>query len=146
VVSFVAIRELTKTDLPVIIQLINELASSLNEDFTITYDEVEKHYLEMIKNTDIYLNYVYCVDNAVVAFCSLLLYRSFFHHNGTAQINELIVSKEFRNKGIGKALLEHCICISKQRDMDEIEVGVMPGNKKAQNSIKVLELMKNISY
>ncbi len=61
----------------------------------------------------------------------MIFYRSFFHKNGTALINELIVNSEFRNRNIGRELLEYCIKIAKDNEMDEIEVGVMKENIKA---------------
>jgi ribosomal protein S18 acetylase RimI-like enzyme len=71
------------------------------------------------------------MDDQVIGFLSLVLYRSFFHRKGTALVNELVVKKEFRNQQIGKALLEHAFSVATEAGMDELEVGVMKENTHA---------------
>lgn len=62
---------------------------------------------------------------------SLLFYRSLYHKNGTAQVNELIIDKAYRNKGLGKELLKFGIRRAQERGMDEMEIGVEKENNKA---------------
>ncbi|MDY0095956.1 MAG: GNAT family N-acetyltransferase [Candidatus Vecturithrix sp.] len=54
-----------------------------------------------------------------------------YHKQGTALINELIVSKAYRNQKIGEQLLQYGINAARERGMDEIEVGVMKDNSGA---------------
>jgi len=94
-------------------------------------NDIVKHYNEMTKSKDIYENYVYEEDGAVIGFLSLIHYRSVYHKKGTTLINELVVLKGSRNKGIGGELLKYGIERAKEKGMDEIEVGVMKKNTKA---------------
>jgi ribosomal protein S18 acetylase RimI-like enzyme len=90
-----------------------------------------RHFKAMEENTDVYENYVITDDGSVVGYMSLLFYRSLFHAEGTAQINELVVDGKHRNKGYGKALLQFGIQRAKDRSMDEIEIGVEKENLAA---------------
>jgi ribosomal protein S18 acetylase RimI-like enzyme len=125
------IRKWKIDDIQDVVQLLNELNEALNEDQQISLESMSLQYYEMGKNPEIYENYVYEDGNKIVGFISLLNYRSIYHKKGTTQINELIVSKENRKKGIGKELLGYAIKRAKENGMDEIEVGVMKENKKA---------------
>jgi len=125
-----SIRNWKEEDLDEITTLMNELAESLkDDDYLISEETVRKLFKDM--NNSIYESYVYETDNRIVGFISLVFYKSIFHREGTALINELIVKEEYHNKGIGKDLLHYAIKRSLERGMDEIEVGVMQENLKA---------------
>ena len=125
------IRSMTRHDIPVVLMLMNELNLELGEDGQLDEATLYEHYQAMQINSDMYLNLVLEEDSEIVAFMSLLFYRSFLHHKGTALINELIVKKEFRHRNYGKALLHHGISTAREGGLDEIEVGVMKDNIKA---------------
>jgi len=125
------IRMWREEDLPEIYNLLNELNEALGEDQEISIETIKNHYTEMQRNKDIYQNYIYDIKDKVVGFVSIVNYRSVYHKNGTALINELIVSREYRNRGIGEELLRYCIKEAEWNEMDEIEVGVMKENRKA---------------
>jgi len=125
------IRTITEEDLPSIRKLIEQLAVDLGEVFEISKEKALEHYLAMQEHPEVYRSFVYCMDDQVIGFLSLVLYRSFFHRKGTALVNELVVKKEFRNRQIGKAMLEHAFSVATEAGMDELEVGVMKENTRA---------------
>jgi len=122
---------MTRNDINAVLILMNELNLELGEDGHIDEETMHEHYDAMHRNSDMYLNLVLEVDNKLVGFMSLLFYRSFLHHKGTALINELIVKKEFRGRNYGKELLNHGISKARESGLDEMEVGVMKENVKA---------------
>jgi ribosomal protein S18 acetylase RimI-like enzyme len=124
------IRSWKESDLPQITNLMNELNDDLHEDRSILLPDVKNHFVEM-DGSNFYESFIYEEQNEIIGFVSIVFYKSIFHRVGTALINELIVKNHFRNKGIGKALLEKAISEAKKRNMDEIEVGVMIENSKA---------------
>jgi len=126
-----SIRKLEYDDIPSVARLLNELGEALHEDSHISMLAIQRQYGEMQRAQDTYENYVYEENGKVIGFISLLNYKSIYHRNGTTQINELIVSEEYRNRGIGKRLLEYAKCRAKAIGMDEIEVGVMKENTAA---------------
>ena len=83
------IRMWREEDLPEIYNLLNELNEALGEDQEISIEAIKNHYKEMQRNKDIYQNYVYDIKDKVVGFVSIVNYRSVYHKNGTALINEL---------------------------------------------------------
>ena len=125
------IRKWNVNDIDQIMDLLSQMNEALDEDQEINTENVNIHFAKMEEQKDTYENYVLEKDNKVIGYMSLLFYRSLFHKVGTAQVNELIVDKAFRNKGYGKELLEYGIKRAIEKGMDEIEIGVEKENKKA---------------
>ncbi len=67
-------------------------------------------------NETIYDNiYVYQIDNEIIGCCTLLVEPKIIHNGSkVGHIEDLVVSKEHRGKGIGKELLKYCIDIAKK--------------------------------
>lgn len=84
-----AIRKMISSDIPAVMDLIRQLSADMDEEFPVERDRFEDHFRGMQEAGDVYYNVVACDEEKVIGFCSLLLYRSFFHIKGTAQINEL---------------------------------------------------------
>ena len=93
-----SIRSLTVNDISSLLNLLLELNSSLRENQEIVQDQVIENMKAMEVLEDTYENYVYVENENVVAFLSLLFYRSVYHKRGTVQINELIVKEGYRNR------------------------------------------------
>ncbi|MDD3057002.1 MAG: GNAT family N-acetyltransferase [Sphaerochaeta sp.] len=125
------IRTMEEQDISAVRSLILQLASDLGEEFDLDHAHYLLQYQAMQQHPDIYHNSVYCFEDEVVGFLSLVFYRSFFHKKGTALVNELVVQKTLRNQRIGKALIEHAMAVARELGFDEIEVGVMKENTRA---------------
>ena len=125
------IRKWNASDLDEIMNLLQQLNEALNEQQEINAESINVHFKKMEELKDVYENYVLEKDNKVIGYMSLLFYRSLFHKVGTAQVNELIIDKAYRNKSYGKELLEYGIKRAVDRGMDEVEIGVEKENKKA---------------
>lgn len=125
------IREWKIDDLEGIIKLLYQMNEALDEDQVFVENNVAEHFIKMEKQKETYENYVIEEDHKIIGYMSLLFYRSIYHRKGTAQINELIIDHEHRNKGIGKELLLYGIRRAQERGMDEIEIGVEKENSKA---------------
>ena len=138
--SMTGIRILEKQDIGAIRTLILQLAEDLGEVFDLDHAHYLAQYKAMLQHPDIYQNYVYCTEDVVVGFLSLVFYRSFFHKKGTTLINELVVKKEYRGRKIGKALIEHAIEAAEEQGFDEIEVGVM------QDAARALAFYRNNGF
>jgi ribosomal protein S18 acetylase RimI-like enzyme len=125
------IRSWYKKDLDEIISLLKQMDEDPDEVQNISKSNVMKHYKEMEAKKDIYENYVVEQEGKIIGYMSLLFYRSLYHNSGTAQVNELIIDKEYRGRGLGKELLRYGIKRAEERNMDEIEIGVEKKNKRA---------------
>ncbi len=125
------IRKWKVSDLDEIMNLLQQMNEALDEQQEINTESINVHFKKMEELNDVYENYVLEKDNKVIGYISLLFYRSLFHKVGTAQINELIIDKAYRNKSYGKVILEYGVKRAVERGMDEIELGVEKENKKA---------------
>ena len=125
------IREWKINDLDEIIKLLTQMNEALSEDQELEESNIREHFVKMEEQNDTYENYVLEEEQKIIGYMSLLFYRSLYHKKGTAQVNELIIDKEHRNKGLGKKLLQYGIKRAQEREMDEIEIGVEKENIKA---------------
>lgn len=126
------VRICRSEDLTSVISLMQELTevTSSNSDFII--EDIINIFNEMEKKPDIYLNLAAETDGIIVGFISVIFYKTLYHKGGTALINELIISQEYREKGIGKLLLDDVKAEALNRGMDELEVGTEISNVSAQ--------------
>jgi GNAT superfamily N-acetyltransferase len=95
-------------------------------------DLTEKVFRRMARTPEVYLNLVAVVEGQIAGFISVVFYQTFFHGGGTALINELIVSREQRGGGIGRALVQWVRDEAIARGMDEVEVSTEADNALAQ--------------
>ncbi len=128
----VAIRPLERRDLDSLVWLMEALTENAESHEAFSVQRFELLFESMHTKPDVYLNLVAEIDGAVVGFVSVVFYSSFFHRVGTALINELVVAREARNRGIGACLIEAVKSAAIERRMDEIEVGTEYGNAGAR--------------
>lgn len=131
------IRKAEPKDIPIIINLIKELA------------EYEK-LLHMVKTTEMNIEDVlFGENNFVEVFLAeyegklagqALFFKNFSTFLGKPGIylEDLYVKPEFRGKGIGKALLMKIIALAKERDYGRVEWCVLDWNTPAIDFYKSL--------
>lgn len=125
------IRECHEKD----VKAVNDLMVELSEHADTgppSLEETRKTLEYMSSLPDVYRNWIALDGDRVVAFISLVIYRTFLHPTGTALINELVVARKDRNRGIAGALVAHAGAFARKAGAVEIEVGTEFGNRKAQ--------------
>lgn len=134
--SPIIIRDCEERDLEAVAGLMKELeeVATATSDFAV--DNLKSLVKEMGKLPEIYRNIVAEYNGRVVGFISLIFYKTLFHKGGTALINELIVNRECRGRGIGTALVQTARDEALKRGMDELEVGTECDNKAARSFYK----------
>ncbi|HTX73296.1 MAG TPA: GNAT family N-acetyltransferase [Rectinemataceae bacterium] len=125
------IRPWDEGDLAQVVALLQELNEALGEDQVLDLETVKEHYLSMRNQGETYESYVFEEHGRVLGFLSIVFYRSVYHRQGTALVNELVVTRRERGRKIGEALLQRAIDRARERGMDELEVGVMKDNVDA---------------
>ncbi len=126
------IRQCTVSDSGAIDTLMRQLISLTGDDFCTDVAKITAQLEHILRNNDRYDVFVAEDDNGrPVGFISVVYYQSFYHQNGSALVNELVVSASARGEGIGAALLKRAITAAEERTMDEIEVGVVSNNTDA---------------
>ncbi|MBN1698090.1 MAG: GNAT family N-acetyltransferase [Spirochaetales bacterium] len=127
----VFIREMCAGDIEGVHRLMEQLDSIFDSHHDISFDTIKRTFAEMEEKNDIYVNYIAEVDNAIMGFISAVVYKTFFHKSGTLLINELVIDRESRGKGIGEKLLQTVIGIARDRGLNEVEVSTSFDNKRA---------------
>ncbi len=132
----IAVRKCRKEDLGEVLRLLNELSEAAGGWDNPQSMELETLHAHMERYPEIYWNVIAETGGKAAGFLSAIFYKTFFHHGGTALINELVVGRDFRGKGIGTALMEAAKKEALERGMDEVEVGTEKANTAAQRFYK----------
>jgi PhnO protein len=112
----IQIRKAVITDEVSIHALINELEEKvLNE----TYFK-QLYYNNLIKNDFIY--YVAEYQNLIVGFMSVNIQYPLHHCGKIAEVQELIVNKDYRNLKIGSALIQTAKKVARENACDTLEL------------------------
>ena len=129
------IRETTSKDIPLIFTLIRELADYEKLTHSVTADEnmLEKSLFGKTKYA-----YVVIAEYESEAAGQALFFYNFSTFKGKPGIylEDLYVRPEFRNKGIGKALLNYLIELAREQDCGRVEWVVLDWNESAINFYK----------
>lgn len=125
------IRPCEHDDLEAVIGLLDQLSLFTDGGNDLELSGLRCMFEAMSSDKSTYLNLVAEIDGRVVAFESIVFYKTLFHRGGTALINELIIDQAYRGQGIGSALVSRAVEEAKGRGMDEIEVGTEISNHGA---------------
>jgi ribosomal protein S18 acetylase RimI-like enzyme len=125
------IREIHEQDIPRISDLMKQLDELFQSGHDISPEAIAATFEKMQEYKGIYKNYVAVLDEEIVGFISIIVYKTFYHPGGTALINELVVDKECRGKGIGEQLINKIKVLANIQRFNEIEVSTTADNKKA---------------
>ena len=124
------IRKATFSDLSIVSSLINELVDSLNRLDNIDVNIAVKNYHRILRDGNSHMVLAE-VDNQIVGFVNFSIRQSLLHKGCSGMIDELIVSKAFRDKEIGTKLLDAAIKECKDLGCCEIEVSTESSNTSA---------------
>ena len=126
------IRVCRPDDLPAVRALLLQLVEVAEPAYDLQIDVMAGMFREMAALPDLYQNWVAEAGGEVAGFVSVVFYKTLFHRVGTALINELVVSRDLRGRGIGQALIRTVIDEARARGMDEVEVGTEQSNAAAR--------------
>lgn len=125
------IREVTRDDIPVCVDLIRKSFLTVAESYGITEENAprftafattsERLYNQMDEGRPMYL---YEEDGRIVGYYSL-----FIMDNNECELNNLAVLPDFRHKGIGKKLLEHSYDMARDMGCRKMLIGIVEENQ-----------------
>ena len=107
------IDNIEEKDIIKIISLLNELTNVYNDEFELKgmIEDFKKNILKFSSNTKIF---IVTIDENIVALGTLLVEQKIIHGFGkVGHIEDIVVSSDYRGKGIGKKLIDHLITKSK---------------------------------
>lgn len=119
------IRKITLGDLDRVFELLSELYRN-----KLKYDKFKEIY--KLKLNDVNNYYIVAViDNKIVGVLTSEINVQLHRERKQCFVEDLIIDKEYRNKGIGKALLQNAVDYAKENDCEVIELTSYIENENA---------------
>jgi ribosomal protein S18 acetylase RimI-like enzyme len=128
-------RETEESDLPIIEKLMTELIEVLDNTKDINIRQVVNNCKNLLKDETSYL-LVAEIEGTVTGFINFTTRQTILHQDLSGLIDELVVAKEFRGKGVGNQLLLAAIRKCRQLGCREVEVSTEKTNTKAREFYK----------
>lgn len=127
----ILIRKASDSDLPVIGKLMAELIVVMSDTKGIDNSSVLKNCQNL--SSDINSHFLVAeIDDAVVGFINFTTRKTILHDGPSGLIDELVITKSYRGKGIGKQLVSAAIKMCRQLGCCEVEVSTEKANIKAK--------------
>jgi ribosomal protein S18 acetylase RimI-like enzyme len=131
----ILIRKATKSDLPVIGKLLAELINAMDDTEGIDIG-IDLETCEQLLKDDNSHFLVAELKTTPVGFINFTVRQTVLHRSPSAMIDELVVTKEYQRKGIGKQLVLAAIDECRQLGYCEVEVSTEKTNVKARKFYK----------
>jgi len=133
--NHILVREATKSDLPAIGKLLQDLTDAMDDtegnDIRIAIKTCE-HLLSDASSHFL----VAATEGTAVGFINFTIRQTVLHRSPSALIDELVVAEEYRGKGVGKQLVLAAIEECRQLGCCEVEVSTEKTNLKAREFYK----------
>lgn len=105
------IRTLEEDDILDCLELLKELTIS---DNNFDYNKV---FNELLENKNSYIFVATTDENKVIGMATILIEQKLIHSGSRiGHIEDVVVSSNYRNLGIGQKLIEKCVKIAKERE------------------------------
>jgi len=127
----IIIREAKESDLLTIGKLTLELIEAMRNTEGIDIKLITENCRNLLSEANSYI-LVAEIEGIVVGFVNFTTRKTILHRGLSGLIDELIVAKSYRGKGVGKQLLSSVIEKSRQLGCCEVEVSSEKTNAKAR--------------
>lgn len=128
----VIISKAVCTDKEEIYILLTELSEELYNTKSPEKKIVFKHLESLFKNENVII-LIAKANNTSIGLIFVNLHLSLLHNNASGLIEEFIVTKRYRGKGVDKKLISTALKECVARGCEELEVSTQKENKKAQD-------------
>jgi GNAT superfamily N-acetyltransferase len=118
-------------DLPAIVALIVELSDEIDGPSVADQPMIEKNVKILFHDPAARFLVARSADH-VVGFANFTTRRTIIHLSESGLIDELVVSREYRGKGVGKRLVSEVVDKCRELGCCELEVSTMVSNKNAR--------------
>ena len=131
----ILVREATKSDLPAIGKLLEDLTNAMDNTEGIDTGIALKTCEQLLNDASSHI-LVAAREETPVGFINFTVRQTILHRSPSALIDELIVAEEYRGKGVGKQLVQAAIDECRQLGCCEVEVSTEKTNLKAREFYK----------
>ncbi|HAJ32206.1 MAG TPA: hypothetical protein DCK79_02365 [Candidatus Atribacteria bacterium] len=127
----IIIREAKASDLLAIKKLMLELIEAMGNTEGIDIKLIAENCRNLLSEVNSHI-LVAEIEGVIVGFVNLATRKTILHRGLSGLIDELIVAKSYRGKGVGRQLLSSAIEMSRQLGCCEVEVSTEKTNIKAR--------------
>lgn len=123
---------------------LDEIFYVLNQLYTgkLKYEKFNEIY--KLKLNDPYSYYIVAIENnKIVGVLTAELQVKLHRENMQCFVEDLVVDKEYRNRGIGKSLLQNAIDYAKSNNCDVVELTTYLNNEKAIKFYEANDFIKH---
>jgi ribosomal protein S18 acetylase RimI-like enzyme len=131
----ILIRRAKQSDLPAITRLLAELINAMDDTECIDMGITLKTWEHLLKDARSHF-LVATAQGTPVGVINFTVRQTVLHRSPSAMIDELVVTKEYQGKGIGKQLVLAAIERCRQLGCCEVEVSTEQTNVKARKFYK----------
>jgi GNAT superfamily N-acetyltransferase len=131
----ISIREAKESDLPAIEKLSLELIDSLYSKVEIDKEKILKNCKKLFSDVNSYL-LVAEMNESVVGFIHFITRTTLLHYKLSGLVDELVVARDYKKKGVGKALIHAAAEQCRQLGCCELEVSTEFSNTAARDFYK----------
>lgn len=129
----IIIRKIIQSDFPEVLKLIKELA-----EYEKCLNEVETTPKSMAKDHEIFEGFVAVINNKIIG--TAIFFPNYSTWKGRCiYLEDIVVSKEYRNKGVGKKLFDEIVKFSKDFGAKRLMWQVLDWNEPAINFYKKID-------
>ncbi len=134
-VNNILIRRAIKSDIPTVSKLAIELIDSVKNSEGIAEDVLSNNSRNALANPNSYI-LVAETEGKVMGFISFMIRKTIIHCGLCGLIDELVVSKRYRRKGVGKELINAAVEECRKLRCCEVELSTEFANVNAREFYK----------
>ena len=131
----ILVRRAIKSDIPAVSKLAIELIDSVKNSGDIAKHVLSENSRNALTNPNSYI-LVAETEEKVIGFISFMTRKTIMHSGPCGLIDELVVSKRHRRKGVGKELIKAAVEECKKLRCCEVEVSTEFTNVNAREFYK----------
>ncbi len=133
--NHILIRKANESDLPTIEKIMIELINSMDNKEGIDASVVLENCQSLLKENNSHL-LIAEINREMVGFINFTIRRTILHSGPSGLIDEIVVTRNYRGKGVGKQLIGAAIEKCKQLGCCEVEVTTELTNVNAREFYK----------
>ena len=127
----ILIREATKSDLPAIGKLLEDLTNAMDDTEGIDIRIALKTCERLLNDASLHI-LIAAKEGTPVGFINFTVRQTILHRSPSALIDELVVAEEYQGKGVGKQLVLAALEKCRRLGCCEVEVSTEKTNLKAR--------------